>query len=256
MRADPAGNITLLVIDAVPPEQRAEIAAKLMLKASLGADQVGFVASPIFSPSAGRLEMMGGEFCGNAARAFGQYLAQQLGIKTGKLQIELSGCQHAIMVRVNADSQTANAEMPIPSGVFPLQLAGIDCVRVDFAGISHLVADCPQPKETLLYGADGMFGALGVDAYGVMFLNRQTGYMIPAVTVKATNSLVWEGSCGSGSVAAAVALTKDMADGHYSFLFEQPAGSIEATVIWQAGAVKQVSIGGSVRIENPMKIDI
>ena len=76
--ADPAGNRTALVLSPVPPEGRGPLAARLMALPELHAEQVGFV----LPPSAGglfRLEMMGGEFCGNAARSFGLYLAGSQG---------------------------------------------------------------------------------------------------------------------------------------------------------------------------------
>ena len=68
--ADPAGNRTAIVRTPVPAELRAETAAKIMKIQELRAEQVGFEAVPRLG-GAGRLEMMGGEFCGNAARSFG-----------------------------------------------------------------------------------------------------------------------------------------------------------------------------------------
>ena len=97
--ADPAGNRTALVLTQVPPQDRGPFAARLMELPELGAEQVGFVLPP---PSGGlfRLEMMGGEFCGNAARSFGLYVARKLG-RTGKLLVEVSGS--GVPVPVEAD---------------------------------------------------------------------------------------------------------------------------------------------------------
>ena len=68
LRADPAGNITLFVLDPVPAGDRAGLAARLM--AGSDAEQVGFVCPPVMGGGcAGRMEMAGGEFCGNATRA-------------------------------------------------------------------------------------------------------------------------------------------------------------------------------------------
>ena len=68
VRADPAGNITALVLSDVPKEERPALAAKLMALPDWGVEQVGFVHR---GPPGihGVLEMMGGEFCGNATRA-------------------------------------------------------------------------------------------------------------------------------------------------------------------------------------------
>ena len=77
-RADPAGNITLLVLSPVEKPARAETAARLMGMPQFQAEQVGFRCPPQAGGD-GRLEMMGGEFCGNATRAFGMLLAREIG---------------------------------------------------------------------------------------------------------------------------------------------------------------------------------
>ena len=46
LRADPAGNITLFVLDPVPRVERAELAARLMALKERGGEQVGFVCPP------------------------------------------------------------------------------------------------------------------------------------------------------------------------------------------------------------------
>ena len=78
LRADPAGNITLFVLDPVEKSRRAEIAAQLMAVPEYQAEQVGFVCTPQEGGD-GRMEMMGGEFCGNATRAFGLLTAKKTG---------------------------------------------------------------------------------------------------------------------------------------------------------------------------------
>ena len=66
LRADPAGNITLFVLDPIERERRAALAAELMRRLpDMKIDQVGF-ACPADADTDGRMEMMGGEFCGNA----------------------------------------------------------------------------------------------------------------------------------------------------------------------------------------------
>ena len=76
LRADPAGNITIFVLDQVEKAQRAAIAEKIMAIPALKAEQVGYVC-PAEDDADGHMEMMGGEFCGNATRAYGMYIARQ-----------------------------------------------------------------------------------------------------------------------------------------------------------------------------------
>lgn len=255
-RADPAGNITIFVLDEVSPSLRADISSKLMAIEQLGAEQVGFFTAPHDPSCACRLEMMGGEFCGNASRSLGLYLADKTG-KSGSFKIEVSGCQHPITVSADPQKGLAYAEMPLPKSVCPFVLAGIDCLRLDFDGISHLVADCALPDKRLINAANALFEDDNtVSAYGVIFLDSAAVKMIPAVYVKATQSLVWEGSCGSGSVAAAVALSTGFADGQRSFLIGQPKGELEVSIKKQNGRVIFAQMGGAVSIKAPVSIEI
>ncbi|HAI20324.1 MAG TPA: hypothetical protein DCM14_00215 [Clostridiales bacterium UBA8153] len=89
VKMSPAGNTTVFVLDPVPLPEQVNIALALMDPAVLGGEQVGFVTlCPAGGPPgtglgqdgpspeiAALLRMMGGEFCGNAARALGAYLA-------------------------------------------------------------------------------------------------------------------------------------------------------------------------------------
>ncbi len=253
VRADPAGNITILVTETVLPPERAAVAAAFLKMPAISAEQVGFIVQPKLNAGAvGRLEMMGGEFCGNAARAFGLYMAKHMGAAARRVMIEVSGCEHPIAVMADPAAGTAWAQMPLPLKVSPVILAGISCVRVEFEGIAHLVADCAVPREDLLRAAADIFepvDALG--AYGVIFFNPDAGRIIPAVTVKATRSLIWEGSCGSGSVAAAVAAMLDKPDGDYCCTLSQPAGSIMVSLAKAQGAVCRAEIGGAVTLGEP-----
>ncbi len=77
LRADPAGNLTGFVLSPVAGEGRAALAARLMARdASL--EQVAFVDEASLTGPLARMDMMGGEFCGNAARA-GRAGAARLG---------------------------------------------------------------------------------------------------------------------------------------------------------------------------------
>jgi diaminopimelate epimerase len=88
-KMNPTGNTTLFILDPVPVSEQAKVALALMDPSVLGGEQVGFVSLSTGGgpPGAGLvpggpgpgvaalLRMMGGEFCGNAVRALGAYLA-------------------------------------------------------------------------------------------------------------------------------------------------------------------------------------
>jgi len=110
LRADPAGNITVFVLDPVEKAQRAAIAEKIMAIPALKAEQVGYACAAEDDVD-GHMEMMGGEFCGNATRAYGMYIAQQKG-GLSSVRLRVSGCDHAVTAQVDLKSGTARAEMP------------------------------------------------------------------------------------------------------------------------------------------------
>ena len=77
--ADPAGNLTALTLTQVRPEERAAVAAQMMARCPEGFEQVGFIGKEAAKAALPRLDMMGGEFCGNAARAFACWVDRQRG---------------------------------------------------------------------------------------------------------------------------------------------------------------------------------
>ena len=68
-------------------------------------------------------------------------------------------------------------------------------------------------------------------------------------------SVAGKGSCGSGTLASAIALSRGC-DGDFSVALRQPAGTVYASVTRQAGAVTAASIGGSVALEAPITVAI
>ena len=216
LRADPAGNITLFVLDPIERERRAALAAELMRRLpDMKIDQVGF-ACPADADTDGRMEMMGGEFCGNATRAYAMYVARQRG-GLSEVRLRVSG----------------------------------------LAGIAHLVIEGVAPSEDFFRAAEPLFSAIeGLDAYGVIFLDRTSHRMTPLVKVVDTGTLIWEGSCGSGTIACAVAESAGLADGLFEQDYFQPAGVVRASIERRGGAVVSAAIGGPVTLDEPVCITL
>ena len=128
---------------------------------------------------------------------------------------------------------------------------------VDLTGIAHFVVEGVEPSEGFFRAAESIFsGIAGLDACGVIFLDAEKRSMTPLVKVIETGSLVWEGSCGSGSVACAVAQSERMENGGFSCEYRQPAGTVRASVERQGGNVIAASIGGEVTLDEPMRITL
>ena len=249
VRADPAGNITLFVLTPVEKAQCAAIAADLMKIGELKAEQVGFVF-----PN-GHMEMEAGEFCGNASRAYGYLLARQQGL-TGRhtMHLSVSGCDHPIAVTVDMDAGTSEAEMPLPRFVRPVNVDGTAGTLVHLGGIAHLVVQGVTPSREFFEEAEPLFEKEpGLEAYGVCFLAGER--MTPLVKVPEAGTLVFEGSCGSGTLASAIALSEGH-EGRFSAALTQPAGTVCASVTRQAGAVVAASIGGAVTLGEPFEVTI
>ena len=107
LRADPAGNITVFVLDPVEKAHRAAIAEKIMAIPALKAEQVGY-ACPSEDDVDGHMEMMGGEFCGNATRAYAMYVARQRG-GLSEVRLRVSGCDHVVTAAVDLARGAARA---------------------------------------------------------------------------------------------------------------------------------------------------
>ena len=251
---DPAGNVTAIVCSDVPAAERARVAAQILRLPELGIEQVAFLTAPR-SGGEIRLEMMGGEFCGNALRCAGFYQALRNGAQ-GKSCVfaEISGADGVQPVMADTAEGTASTVMPLPLSVQPAGWADVQATRVTFAGITHFVIDCAQPDETLVQRA--IAAAPEASAVGAIFLDRAHGSIKPVVFVCETASCVAENSCASGSVATAVVLTAYFADGITEIGIGQPGGTLEVGVQRTDGAVTGLSIGGAVRLTQTLTVTL
>ena len=259
LKYSPCGNTTILVRDMLAsPEERARAAAEMIAPGHLEAEQAGYVDLSVSVP---RLEMMGGEFCVNATRAFAALLAEEGRLTPGNGMLEgivsVSGMPEPLAVRVRRLSlNQAYASVLLGlSDVSPEAVApGVWLVRVP--GIAHLVLDAtmhplPEDKDRDTLDLFSRFGLLSEEAAGCIWLHRGAGGLgiTPFVRVRATGTIYAETACGSGTLAASSVCRNIFGDlGELRVL--QPGG--EPLVVTQAGAssgpCRAVWIGGSVRL--------
>ncbi len=90
----------------------------------------------------------------------------------------------------------------------------------------------------------------------MMFFDRASGFIRPVVFVRATDSLVYENSCASGSTATALAMASDLPDGEYGIDVRQPGGSIEVGVTKSGGSFERLTIGGRVSIDGEITVEL
>ena len=222
--ANPAGNITIFVVSPAERSEYKEIAERLLAIDELHGEQVGFIKE------GNRMEMCGLEFCGNASRSFALWYAKNRAGLTGKgkVTVDVSGADAPIDVEVDTNTNYTKLEMPMPKRIIMWE----DGILVDLGGIMHLVLwDVPASAETFEKYKKEINDKYNPPAMGVMFVNKKTLEMTPVVYVRDVDTTYFEGSCGSGSVATAVALSMEKGPGEYSFELTQPAGKIVASII-------------------------
>lgn len=257
VRADPAGNITALVTTQAAPKDYAAISAYILQQGILQAQQVGFLTAPRYG-GAVRLEMMGGEFCGNALRSTGLYWAKTQDMRgVCSIEVEISGAQWPLTVTAQPETGFSSAQMPLPRIYEEHVFYGQRYVPVVVDGIVHLICDVPareveQLERTMLEACE----RFRQDACGVMFFDAESMFLTPVVYVAKTSSIVFEGSCASGTTALAAVLAHRASDGVHSYAVEQPGGQICALVRKSKGRITEISIGGNVSLSEKLEIEI
>ena len=211
-KAVPGGNPTILVLDRVDPAERAPLSRILMGEGHVQAEQVGFLdlgTVPV------RLDMMGGEFCGNACRAAAAVMAREgVGLAPCDMglcgELSVSGAPGPVRLRVMTEGGECWAEMPLPPGLgegVSEPEAGMGLVRLP--GITHLCLDedrHPFPADFAQAAASlrARFGLAG-EAVGCIWYRLGDPCAIkPVVWVRSTDSTHYETGCGSGSLALAL----------------------------------------------------
>lgn len=262
IKANPTENMTIFVLDPLPRTEYSEVANKLMNCNNLCAEQVGFVEKPTMQGSCSRLHMMGGEFCGNASRAFAalmvkkEYHTFQRENDNYIVPIEVSGNEqilYAEVAQLTDHTFDVKIQIPLYKSVSPFETHynGVHYLGllVDFDGISHVVLFTGNdiPDEGLLHHIVREQTPLPNSAFGVMFYNEEENYMTPLVYVEDTGSVVWERSCGTGTAALGVALSLTDQSG-IDMEVKQPGGNLQVITSVNNGQIEGIYLKGEVSI--------
>ena len=246
--ADPAGNKTIFVTTPVERKSYQAIASFLLSLDEYEAEQVAFIL-PDES-----MEMCGLEFCGNASRTYGLIRAKSMGAGgSGSVCINVSGCTHPLNVEFDTNTSWTKIDMPLP-----LSVIEYNCdILVDLGGIMHLVTTSKKAEpNTFQRLKNRLMKEFAPPALGVMFYDPDTTELIPVVYVADVDSTYFEGSCASGSVAVAAAMTRDMNDGDASFVLKQPKGTLTAAIKKRQNEIISVSIEGPVIIGSTVAVQL
>lgn len=256
IRVNPAGNITCLVTTKVPREFYLDVANRLLSLPGEDFEQVGFIIDET------TMEMAGQEFCGNASRSFGLWAAREKGIKgKSNIMVNVSGLKKPFEVFIDTKTNFTCASMPLPresESISEGMIMGCPKVmRVDLAGIMHFVVlDVPYSDHIFSSIKDYGMAHFNPAALGVMFVDSKNYTMVPIVYVKEVNTIYNEGSCGSGTVAAIIALEEKCAQGGNIFKCKllQPRGEICATLYKCENTIKEITIEGPIGMGETQKV--
>ncbi len=258
IQANPSGNTTIFVLSPVEPALHSAVAAKLLQPDCVGGEQVGYLTMPTAEGQPIRVDMMGGEFCGNASRSAAAYALLLSGKDSGTYTISCSGCDTLLTAQAAklADGlYDASIEMPLPESVEAVlvDVGGMPSrfFRVALPGIVHFVhfvGTLEEADRQVFWNAVYDYAKDdGLEAFGLVLFAPAHLRMIPAVYVTATDTLYWEQSCGSGSAAVAAALAC-MGKKNVSCTINQPGGaiSIAADVAGEEKMLQRFGSGGPV----------
>lgn len=254
-KVDPTGNITLIVETPVPRESQSRIAAEL-LRRDNDAEQVGFLEAPEKAGARLRLQMMGGEFCGNAAISAAAIITCCLepdGGSVRELFLDVSGSPDIVPVKISAESGgcSGTVSMPLPESVCVFDFrCGDDTYTlplVRFPGICHCIVSGGLSRETAQRCIADWCRQLDAEALGLMFCDEAAGSLEPLVYVASTDTAVWESSCASGTAAAAAYLA--CARGvDVSISLSEPCGVLSAEAGLRGGKVCSLKLTGKAAI--------
>lgn len=258
-KIDPTGNITGLVENPVDESLRA-FAARPLMQAEPDMEQVGFV-SPCGEADI-RLDMAGGEFCGNASLSAAALWLSRHGGESARVRVSVSGAENAVsaFVRKTGDNCYAGTvDMPLPLSAemreLPVPGGGLCLPVVRFPGISHVIApgdmSPAQAEAVIAYWCE----VLGAEALGIMLWSPEGESLRPLVWVPGAETLCWERSCASGSSAVGAWAALSSGAG-VSLSLKQSGGTLGVEAEISGGRIRSLRLSGQVRLGDTKTLEI
>ena len=250
IKISPTGNITLLVRTPVPRERQAETAAALLRQ--VGGEQVGYIERSVGTDA--RLQMMGGEFCGNATMALCALLARERDVEGAtNFVVEVSGSNAPVPCTIERDGDNwiGTVRMPLPKRVreIRLQTDGETLVTplVEMPGIAHLILPLGLGASQMRRRLPEWNEKIGADALGALAWNAAASSIDPLVYVPSTGTLVREHGCGSGSAAVGCWLSERGCT-NVRLDIHQPGGVITVAARRNGPILASLTITGRISI--------
>lgn len=234
--ADPTGNITVLISTPYTAENRKDmISAAFELVPDC--EQAGFIMSE--SDDSVSIEMMGYEFCGNATLSASSLRAYRNGAAVGEecvIRTNSSGIDETLDVRVRRleDRRCSDGKLhPVFEGTVRMPEPELSTYKgwplVQTDGISHLlIPDEDMSDDEAAELIKAVADELKVAALGIMLYSVSADAAVsmrPLVYVPASETLVWEHGCATGSTALGYWLDS-LDEGNNVIEIHQPGGTM------------------------------
>ncbi|NTU46642.1 hypothetical protein HGA88_03365 [Candidatus Roizmanbacteria bacterium] len=239
----PAGNDTLL-INGIPERSIRNKLVELAFQQFPLVEQVGFYSFNNRNKQ-GRLEMAGGEFCGNALRSLAYLL---LAGNKGELSFQVSGTTKILTAGIKK-SKSSFTEIPLKTNS-NTRLLENNLWQIDLEGITQLITN----KRNILGADKAKKTAKNIlskyqllesrSAAGVMFLTKKKEeyFMEPVVWVRNIQTFFYETACASGTAAVGMYLRKSVS-------VNQPSGQLMNVDVRKVdNEICQIFIDGPIQV--------
>ncbi len=258
IKTSPTENMTLLIETPVPREQHLEVAEKLIAYGSVYAEQAGYIEEPENTLAEKRLQMMAGEFCGNASLSLAAVLAAEKDLAVGEeteIILEVSGADSLVRCQMKKEETgfSGRVAMPLPKAIehkkFHLEGETYELDVVVFEGISHIIVPTSLWDKNAVEKAELAAKVWAEEmpaAFGILLFDEEKGELKPLVSVQGA-TLIWERGCGSGTSAIGAYLVEKEGKS-VSVNLKQPGGIMGAEVSVKNGKIESLHITGKVSI--------
>ncbi|MNI04416.1 hypothetical protein D3C73_573380 [compost metagenome] len=260
IKTNPTQNMTILVESHHTRDTYQHVASRMMAYDHVCAEQVGFIELSECEGAWARLQMMAGEFCGNATMSLAAVMAWRRNLRPGQqleVPLEVSGSNRILMCQVQAQQigYLCKSEMPIPLAIDNLMIncngATIQTVVTRYPGIVHTVVEVDSFNSSIRDFARRMVKCpellQGEAALGIMLYRRQSHELAPLIYIPDTDTMIWERGCGSGVATIGAYMAKEEGrDIHLEIT--QPGGMIEVWARCHRGDITSLEIQGHVDI--------
>lgn len=255
IKTSPTENMTLLIETPVPRERQLSVAQRLIAYGSVYGEQAGYIEAPQSPPAAKRLQMMAGEFCGNATLSLAAWLAKEAGLSVGETRaylLEVSGAAGLVRCEITKGETDffGKVAMPLPKSVgrrsFSLDGEQMELATVEFEGITHIIVSAASWSTERAERAAKAWAAELPAAFGILLLDEQEYTLQPLVCVQGV-SLIWERGCGSGTSAVGVYLAQKEGR-NVALSLKQPGGIMGVEAEVTDGKITALSMTGRVFI--------